>query len=152
MAHAGGRPLTFKTVAELESKINEYFKAHAFKNDVPTITGLAVYLDVDRRTLYNYGEKDEFFPAIKRALSKCEAAIEQRAMLGGLNATMAIFSLKNNYGWVDKTETDVTTNGENLNVGSGLNAADLDARLAALVAGAKTGSNTTPRGKKQAKS
>jgi hypothetical protein len=29
-------------------------------------------------------------------------------MQGGLNATMAIFSLKNNYGWVDQSQIDNT--------------------------------------------
>lgn len=111
MANPVGRPLKFKSVQELDSLIEEYFKS-IFGSDVPTITGLAVHLDTDRRTLLNYKNKEEFFPSIKRALSKCESAIEKRAMLGGLNATMAIFSLKNNYGWVDKTEQDITSKGE----------------------------------------
>ncbi|CAB4132729.1 DNA-packaging protein gp3 [uncultured Caudovirales phage] len=104
--------MLFKSVDELDEKIEEYFKTTQFGNDVPTITGLAVHLDTSRRTLLNYQDREDYFPSIKRALDKCEAAIEKRAMLGGLNATIAIFSLKNNYGWVDKTETDVTSKGE----------------------------------------
>ena len=114
MANAVGRPLKFKSVEELDEKIEAFFKERSFGKDVPTITGLAVALDCDRRTLLNYKERDAYFPSIKRALNFCEEAIERRAMLGGLNATMAIFSLKNNYGWVDKTEQDITTAGEKI--------------------------------------
>lgn len=83
-----------------------------------------MYLDTNRHTLLDYKEakhdgKDieadpdaDYSHSIKRALAKCEAAIEKRAMLGGLNATMSIFTLKNNYGWRDRTEQDVNTTGE----------------------------------------
>lgn len=101
-----GRPVTFDDPVKFSEMVSDYFDRVAMLREVPTITGLAVYLDTDRKTLYNYRSKDDFFPTIKRALAKCEAAIEQRAMLGGINATMAIFSLKNNYGWVDQTQVD----------------------------------------------
>jgi hypothetical protein len=65
-----------------------------------------VYLDSDRKTLLNYSKKDDFFRTIQRAKSRCEAAIEKRGLLGGLNPAISIFSLKNNYGWVDQTEVD----------------------------------------------
>jgi len=99
-----GRPLLFSTVQELETKLDDYFETMKTTRDIPTITGMAVHLDVDRKTLLNYSNKDEFFPALKRAKAKCEAALESRALLGGLNPAMTIFSLKNNYGWVDKQE------------------------------------------------
>ena len=69
----GGRPLLFKTVKELEDKINAYFED---KNNKPyTITDLAVWLDCDRKTLTNYEERDKFFPTIKRAKTKIDSKI-----------------------------------------------------------------------------
>lgn len=41
-----------------------------------------------------------------------------------LNATMTKFTLTNNHGWSDQNKTDITTNGEKINVislGSGIN-------------------------------
>lgn len=100
----GGRPLLFKTVKELEDKINEYFED---KNNRPyTITSLAVWLDCDRKTLTNYEERDKFFPTIKRAKTKIEAEIEKGALLGLYNPTFSIFNMKNNFGWQDKQEVD----------------------------------------------
>lgn len=121
MAHPGGRPLKFKTVKELEEKMEAYFattgtkkknvfnpktKAYAeVDHFVPaTITGLAVFLDTTRETLLDYQERPEFSDAIKRAKSRCEADIEYGALTGMLNPTMAIFSAKNNYNWKDKVE------------------------------------------------
>lgn len=98
----GGRPLKFKSVAELESKINEYFED---KKTVPhTVSGLAVWLNCDRKTLTNYEERDRFFPTIKKAKTRIEAEIEQMALMGTYNPTFSIFNLKNNFNWKDKQE------------------------------------------------
>lgn len=102
MAHAGGRPLKFKSVKELEEKIEAYF---ANENNVPwTITDLAYWLDCDRQTLLNYQEKEEFFGTIKKAKTKIEASIEKGALSGLYNPTFSIFNMKNNFGWKDKQE------------------------------------------------
>ena len=102
MAHAGGRPLKFKSVKELEEKIDAYF---ADKNNIPwTITDLASWLDCDRQTLLNYQEKEEFFFTIKKAKTKIEASIEKGALSGLYNPTFSIFNMKNNFGWKDKQE------------------------------------------------
>ncbi len=71
-----------------------------------TLSGLADYLNVDRRTLLNYGRKDEYFPTIARARRKCEMFSEEQLYIG--NDRGAKFGLINNYGWVDKTEQTLT--------------------------------------------
>jgi hypothetical protein len=52
---------------------------------------------------------------ISESIKKVKEILETRINIGGLkgklNATMTIFNLKNNYGWKDKTETDLTNNG-----------------------------------------
>lgn len=119
----GGRPLKFKTTEELQEKIDAYFescweeredektkKEYKFQVRPYTITGLAMHLDTSRQTLMNYEERGEFFDAIKRAKLKIENYTEEK--LHGNNVTGVIFSLKNNYGWVDKKEIDNTHKGE----------------------------------------
>lgn len=110
-----GRPLAYKTVKELQDAIDLYFETDAYINlgaaeegqeqpkmYAPTMAGLALSLGIDRKTLTNYAHKDEFFPAIKKARSRVEVALEQR--LYGNNVTGVIFNLKNNFDWSDKQE------------------------------------------------
>ena len=105
-----GRPLKFKTVEELSEKIEAYFNSN---QEVYTVGDLAVWLDVDRRTITNYEDKDEFFPTIKRAKGKIEADVEKQALLGKLNPTVSIFNLKNNFNWKDRQEIDSNVNVNN---------------------------------------
>lgn len=109
MAHAGGRPLKFKTVAELQEKIDDYFKTVVPKQY--TITGLAIALDVDRDTLVNYQDRPEYFGTVKSAKTRIEYGYELSLREQGRSGD--IFALKN-FGWVDKTEQDITTAGEKI--------------------------------------
>ena len=102
-----GRPLKWKTVEELQEKIDAYFEETL--QEEWTITGLALALDTYRQTLVNYEEKDEFMDAIKRAKTMVENAYELSLRSKGRAGD--IFGLKN-FGWADKTETDVTSGGE----------------------------------------
>lgn len=99
-----GRPLKY-TPDELQSKVNEYFETEA----KPTIAGLAVFLEMDRQTLYNYKERDQFFDILKKAVNKVEAKYEGRLIYEN-NPTGVIFALKN-MGWKDKTEQDLRVEG-----------------------------------------
>ena len=106
--HAGGRPPKYNTAEEMQEKIDDYFKQCDCSNRPYTITGLALALDMDRRTLLNYGEKEELFPTIKKAKLRVENYLEER-LIRDTSCTGIIFNLKNNYGWKDKQE--------NVNVG-----------------------------------
>lgn len=127
-----GRPPIYKTVEELEPLIDEYFtfcdnriqQVYSKKRDDVievinpepyTMAGLAYALGMDRQTLLNYSKKDEFIGTIKRARDRVHHDVERRLMDGA--GVGAIFSLKNNFDWRDKTETDVTTGGEKLESG-----------------------------------
>ena len=121
-----GRPRKYETVEELEGMITKYFQTCDEENKPYTITGLAIALDMSRQGLLDYcSRKDEngepFLDSIKRAKDRCEAKIEEGLLSGKYNATGAIFNLKNNYGWRDKQEQEITgANGEkfelNINV------------------------------------
>jgi hypothetical protein len=86
------------------------------------ITGLALALGTSRETLLDYEngardlkEGDEgfdpnaalFSDTIKDAKLKCQSYAENH-LYTGKNATGAIFSLKNNYNWEDKTQVAQT--------------------------------------------
>jgi len=87
------KPLKFKSVKELQKKIDAYFKAcdqnkrvYVLKDgktiQIPdpkpyTITGLALALDTTRETLCDYGEKDGYSDTIRRAKLRCENYAEE---------------------------------------------------------------------------
>lgn len=107
MAHAGGRPLKFQTVEELQAKIDEYFELTS--KDEWTWTGLALALDTTRQTLYEYNDRPEFAYTIKKALQFVENGYETDLKKHGRTGT--IFALKN-FDWKDKTEVDQRISGE----------------------------------------
>ena len=109
--HPGGRPPKYKTKEELEEKIDRYFIECDREHEPYTVTGLALALDVDRKTLINYSEKDEFFHTIKKAKGKVENYLEKR-LIKDSSATGIIFNLKNNYGWKDRQEIDANVTSE----------------------------------------
>lgn len=181
--HAGGRPLKFKSVEELQGKIEEFFwSLYDFKRDmfgnkikddsyveptdkdhvkhkfdgyviqkvkVATVTELAVYLDTYRDVLMDYEngkydeydengkpqelteverefnqQVDQFSNTIKKAKQMIYADTEQQLFVAG-KTTGAIFSLKNNYSWRDKTEQELTNPDGSLNPFSRLNPEEL---------------------------
>ena len=63
-----GRPFKY-TPDELKASVDEYFATE----QKPTIAGLAVFLGVERKTLYNYKENDDLLHLIKEAIAKVEA-------------------------------------------------------------------------------
>ncbi len=110
---AGGRPAIFKDPKELEEKIAQYFAMCEQTGRPETFAGLAVWLGVDRKTVYNYAEKDEFFHTMKKARDYILAKLEEKMMAEGKAGQ--IFLAKN-YGYTDKTETEIS-GGLNIKVG-----------------------------------
>lgn len=97
-----GRPKLYNDVKDLQKDIDKYFE-YCDNNDKPyTLSGLAYFLDMDRKTLYNYSKDENFFPTIKKAREKVEMQLEENALLNKANPTFTIFNLKNNFGWKDK--------------------------------------------------
>lgn len=100
----GGRPLLYTKAEDLERDIDKYFADCDKNNKHYTMSGLALALGIDRKTLVNYGNKEEFFLTINKARAKVEGYLEQH--LYGSAVTGVIFNLKNNFGWKDKQEID----------------------------------------------
>jgi len=84
-----------------------------------TVTGLAVHLDTSRDVLLDYENKEdrkEFSNAIKKAKQIIENYNEE-GLHRQSQVTGIIFNLKNNFKWVDRTETDLTTKNDKLQIG-----------------------------------
>lgn len=99
-----GRPRAFKSVEEVEEKINAYFNYCEEKEKPYTMSGLAYYLEIDRKTLLNYSKNEEYFHTIKKARDKVQMQLEENALSNKANPTFTIFNLKNNFDWKDKIE------------------------------------------------
>ena len=122
-----GRPPMYKSVEEIQEKIDAYFKECkgtplmlegepvTDKNGEPiivgekplTITGLALALGFNsRQSLLNYQAKKEFVDTIMRAKTRVECYAEER-LFDKDGANGAKFSLANNFeGWKEKKEID----------------------------------------------
>lgn len=131
--HAGGRPLEFQTVGELGLAIQQYFDMQdphiehyqvdagrkpngetiwetrtRYSDQKPyTSAGLARALGMDRRSLLNYKNRDEFFPTVQAAMARLEEYAETQ--LFSPYAAGAKFSLANNFkvvhqDWSDRQE------------------------------------------------
>ena len=99
-----GRPKIFNDVKEVEEKINAYFNYCEEKEKPYTMSGLAYYLGIDRKTLINYSKNEEYFHTIKKARDKVQMQLEENALSNKANPTFTIFNLKNNFDWKDKIE------------------------------------------------
>lgn len=118
-------PKEWETPEQLESDIQEYFNLcdehkievynkktksiEEIKNPIPyTIEGLCEVLGVGRQTLLNYQKEkgyEVFFDTIKKAKQKIAKNKIERGLMGASNPVLTIFDLKNNHGYVDKTES-----------------------------------------------
>lgn len=124
-----GRPPKYNNAAEMQHLIDMYFlicRVHQtgntelltdlpvedqlYVNDIhdahPTVTGLALAIDLTRQGLIEYENKPEFSDTVKKAKARVEAYIEQR--LYYQNATGCIFNLKNNFGWKDTQDVNLS--------------------------------------------
>lgn len=129
-----GRPPIYETPEEMQRIIDLYFVAcklnHLEQMDVdiedkkkdysddeistidyiddaaPTVSGLAYTLGMTTETLRTYGNDDEFSATVKRAKQRIEMFLEGR--LYGQAVTGSIFNLKNNFGWKDKSEQELS--------------------------------------------
>jgi hypothetical protein len=127
MTNPVGRPMKFDNAEDLAAAINEYFdycdnrikeihtkdgETVAIVHPAPyTMSGLANRLGMDRDTLINYSHKENFSALVKAARNRVHEDVERRLM-ETTNQSGAIFNLKNNFGWRDKTEQDITSDGK----------------------------------------
>ncbi len=123
-----GRPPKFEKPEDLAKKVEAYFKWCDDQGQTTTdskgnervirkpytITGLCVYLGISRHTWCEYADKPEFRDITEAAKLRVENYTEESALTGRANPVFSIFSLKNNFGWVDQQTINTTQEPEHL--------------------------------------
>lgn len=102
---AGGRPTDYSD--EKATKARLYLECYEDEGHVvPSIAGLALYLEQGRRTLYSWGEAHEEFQHILEAIgAKQEQEALSKGLKGDWNATI-VKLLLGKHGYSDKQEHD----------------------------------------------
>lgn len=104
----------FKTAADLQHKIEEYFNYCDESAKPKTVLGMCNYMDISRETLCNMeGYGNDYLDAIKKAKGIIEQYAADMLFDRNSNTTGIIFNLKNNFGWKDKQE--IESYNENVN-------------------------------------
>ena len=117
--------IDMKDIDAVQSRINEFFMLYASNDMKPTVAGMAMALNMDRRRLWeiktgNKGISTPELPpnvqdSIKKAYNLMENLWETYMNSGKMNPVSGIFLGKNNYGYQDKTEYVLTPNQQNEN-------------------------------------
>lgn len=102
--------LKYKSEEELSKGIEEYFEDCKKREKPYTMSGLANWLGIDRKTLLNYSHKDMFSPLVKKAKERVQQQIEENYLDGTFNTTAAIFNLKANFKWDDGNKVEINVN------------------------------------------
>ncbi len=97
---------------ELIDRLVVKFKEYIENNEIPIIAEFAYMNEIPKQILY---EREQFSTLIKICTAKKETALERGALLGALNPTMAVFSLKQ-MGWTDRQQVESTNHNMNTDV------------------------------------
>lgn len=111
-----GRPYAFSDLDELEKEMSEFFDLCSDKQIVPTITNLALWLGVDRDTIYAHARNNNspFSLVMKNCINYLHSIMQSGTVDGKINPVTYIFISKNDYGMRDDKNITVTpTTGDN---------------------------------------
>ena len=112
-----------KNPEAVRERLAEYFKIYGEADLKPTVAGMAMALGINRRTLWSIANDqpsggngykmilpEETTNLVKKAYEMLEMSMEAYANGGKINPVMAIFMMKNHFGYQDKTEYVLTPN------------------------------------------
>jgi hypothetical protein len=107
MKNPGGRPkeLNDAVIAKAEEYVNG-----GYLNDelVPTIVGLALYIDKRRQTIYEWAkENPKFSDIVGKVLEKQERGLLKGGLQGDYNASISKLMLTK-HGYSDKVENEIS--------------------------------------------
>lgn len=106
-----------KLTTELIKSAQEYLETYT--TVVPTIEGLALYLKVNRDTLYDWEatNRDQAFSDIISDLKAKQASeLIDGTLTGKYNATIAKLILSGRHNYIEKREQDITSGGDKIGV------------------------------------
>lgn len=99
------------TFAEYKAEFEE---GGQFYGEIPDVEGFCMYIDSYRNLLNEYEKREEYSGAIKKIKNWIYYKKKQLAMTGKMPPAIYIFDAINNAGYSNKTEQDITTDGQPL--------------------------------------
>lgn len=97
-------------IEQVKERATLYLNSCLYCNIIPTLSGLAYALGVNRRTLYNWksGRRNnkEYQILIERYKTILEVVLTQMLLDNKVNASVGIFLLKNNFGYSSNPEKE----------------------------------------------
>lgn len=113
-----GRPT--KLNDELIAKAKEYVYDFRSNDDIiPSVAGLACYLDIARSTIYKYkDENPDFSDILERIEQLQEKMLINGGLMGDFNAPITKLMMTK-HGYSDKQDVDHTTGGKEIKAGLG---------------------------------
>lgn len=106
-------------LTEVENRIDQYLTLCMQNVVCPTVSGFALSLGIDRRTLWTWisGKCDviknpEVMDTLKSVYSQIESQYEELLTEGKIVPVSAIFLMKNNHGYKDQTDHILTARQE----------------------------------------
>lgn len=110
-----GRPTDYNE--QTIPKTLDYLKNYKdYGDEIPSIAGLSVVLDVARNTIYDWAsqeDKREFSNILQKILSEQEKTLMNNGLNGKFNSNIVKLAL-GKHGYSDKVDTDITTKGKEL--------------------------------------
>ena len=105
---------------ELIAKANEYIYDFRSNDDIiPSVAGLACYLDIARSTIYKYkDENPDFSDILERIEQLQEKMLINGGLMGDFNAPITKLMMTK-HGYSDKQDVDHTTGGKEIKSGLG---------------------------------
>jgi hypothetical protein len=108
MANKVGRPTKYN--AGMIQKMEDFVLSMAREQTIPTIPGFAYSVGVCEDTIHEWKSKHKkFSESIKKLLAVQCTMLQTLGLSQVYSAPMSIFLLKNNHGFKDRTEQEVTT-------------------------------------------
>ena len=107
--------LNLTSVEEVTQRIKDYFTICAEDDMKPSVAGLALAMDIDRRRLWEIregkqGKNSEVSDTLKKAMKILDLQMVDYMQNGKINPVSGIFLMKNNFGYADKQEVVLTPN------------------------------------------
>lgn len=105
-----GRPRLYEDASKFNSAVEDYFSKCEAEDKRPTLSGLSYSMGfADRETFVDYADYGEDFSrTVKTARLRIEDDRWQQLLSKDKFTPGVIFDLKNNHGWKDKVENELT--------------------------------------------
>jgi len=119
-ARPTGRPSKYdpKFCKEVDKYLKEnidLYENDKLKVNLPTTEGFSTFIGVTRSTLYEWEKEHEIFSdSLDKIVLEQKKRLLNSGLSGAYNSTIAKLVLSSNHGLSDKTETDVTSKGQQI--------------------------------------